>query len=197
MSNIFVNVVLQQLADCLSQNNFLCTSQSAFRPHYGTETLFLKTEKYVFLSLEKRHASLLTLLDLSAAIKTIDYNILQDRLNYLCEISGKCLSWNRSYLSNRRQSVAIGSHISPTKELHNIVPQGYVLGPISFVPCIQPLSNLIKGHSSSAQLFADDIQIKTSIPTHHNHNAISSVETYISDVKNCMIEYKLRLNDEK
>ena len=57
----------------------------------------------------------------------------------------------------------IGIHILPTKELHYIVAQGSALRPILFVLQIQPLSNLIDGHSLSVHLFADDIQIKTSI----------------------------------
>ena len=55
------------------------------------------------------------------------------------------------------------NHISPAKELHYGVPQGSVLGPIIFVFYIQPHSNLIKRHSLSVHLFADDIQIKTYI----------------------------------
>ena len=93
--------------------------------------------------------------------------------------------------------MAIANRISLTKELHHGVPQGSVKGPILFVLYIQPLSNLIKQHSFSVHLFADDIQIKTSIFPQHVHSAISSVETCISDVKYWMIENMLQLNDEK
>ena len=130
-------------------------------------------------------------------IDTIDHNILLDRLNYLYGISGTCPSWSRSYLSNRRQSVAIAIRISSTKELHYGVPQGSVLGPILFVLYIQPLSNLIKRHSLTVHLFADDIQVETSILPQHVHCAISSVEICMSDVIYWMIENKLLLNDAK
>ena len=73
--------------------------------------------------------------------------------------------------------------------------QGSVLGPVLFALYIQPPSYLIKQHSLSAHLFADDIQIQTSILPLHVHSAISSVETCIYDVKNWMIEDKLQLND--
>ena len=197
ISNIFYKVVLQQLVDYLNHNNLLCTSQSAYRPHHSTETLLLKTANDILLGLDKRHVSLLTLLDLSSAFDTIDHSIILNRLSYLYGISSTCLSWFRSYLSNRRQSVAITNRISSTKECHYGVPQGSVLGPILFVLYIQPLSNLIKRHSLKVHLFADDIQIKTSILPQHVHSAISSVETCISDVKYWMIENKLQLNDEK
>ena len=112
------------------------------------------------------------LLDLSTAFDTIDHNILLNRLSYLYGISGTCLSWFRSYLSNRRLSVAIANLISSTNKLHYGVPQGSVLGPILFILYIQPLSNLIKRHSLSVHLFADDIQIKTSILPQHVHGVI-------------------------
>ena len=82
----------------------------------------------------------------------------------------------------------IASHILPTKELHYGVLQASVLGPILFVLSIQPLCNLMKQHSLSVHLFADDIQIKISILPQHVHSTISSMETCISDVKNLMIE---------
>ena len=197
ISKIYEKVVLQQLVDYINHNNLLCTSQSAHRPHHSTETLLPKTANNIILGLDKRHVSLSTLLDLSSAFDTIDRNILLNRLNYLYGISGTCLSWFRSYLSNRRQSVAIANRISSTKELHYGVLQGSVLGPILFVLYIQPLSNLIKRNSLSVQLFADDIQIETSILPQHVHSTISSAEICISDVKYWMIENKLQLNDDK
>ena len=66
-----------------------------------------------------------------------------------------------------------------------------------FVVYIQPLSNLIKRLSLSVHLFADDIQVETSIHPQNFHGAISSMEIWISDVKYLMIENKLQLNDEK
>ena len=197
ISSIYEKVVLQQLVYYLNQNNLFYTSQSAYRPHHSTETFLLRTANDILLGLDRRHVYLLILLDLSSAFDTIDHNVLLNRLNYLYGISGTCLSWFRSYLSNRRQSVAIANRISSTKEHHYVVPQSSVLGPILFVLYIQPLSNPIKRHSLSVHLFADDIQIETSILPQHVHSTVSSVEICISDIKYLMIENKLQLNDEK
>ena len=107
------------------------------------------------------------------------------------------VSWFRSYLLNRRQSVAIANRISPTKELHYGIPHGTVLGAILFVLCIQPLFSLIKQHSLNVHLFADDIQFKTSISLQHVHCAISSFGNMHFYVKNLMIENKSQLSDDK
>ena len=167
------------------------------RPQYCDPHCIAYTANDILFGIDKRHISLLTLLDLSSAFVTIDHNILLNRLNCLYGISGTCLSWFRSYLSNRRQSVATANRISSTKELHYGVPQGSVLGPILLVLYIQPLSNLIKRQSLSIHLFADDIQIETSTLPQYVHSTISSVEICISNVKYWMIENKLQLNDEK
>ena len=197
ISKIVENVVLKQLVDYLDHNNLLSTSQSAYRPHHSTEKLCLKTANDILLGVDKRYVSLSTQLDLSSPFDTIDHNILLCKLNYLYGISGTCLSWFRSYLSNRRQSVAIANRISSTKEHIYGIPQGSVLGPIWFVLYIQPLSNLIKRHSLTAHLFADDIQVEIAILPQHVHGAISSVKICIFDVKYWMIENKSQLNDAK
>ena len=49
----------------------------------------------------------------------------------------------------------------------------------------------------SVHLFADDVQMETSILLQHVHSAILCVETCISDVKNWLIVNKLQLNNEK
>jgi len=51
--------------------------------------------------------SLLVLIDLSAAVDTIDHNILLNRLENYVAISGIALAWLKSYLSDRYQIAAV------------------------------------------------------------------------------------------
>ena len=73
MSKITEKVVLQHLLAYLTEHNLTCPSKSAFRPHRSTETALLKTINDILLALDSGNASLLTLLDLSAAFDTIDH----------------------------------------------------------------------------------------------------------------------------
>ena len=77
--------------------------------------------------------SMLALLDLSAAVDTLDHAILLRRLGLTFGIYGTALDWFASYLiCSREQSVVIEGAMSPPSTLRYGVPQGSVLGPFLF-----------------------------------------------------------------
>ena len=88
--------------------------------------------------------SVLTLLDLSAAFDTIAHHIVLDRLQNYFGISGSAFNWFQSYLSDRQQIISVNSIQSDPAVLQFGVPQCSVLGPILFVPYIQPLSRILQ-----------------------------------------------------
>ena len=102
---------------------------SAYKQYHSTETALLRVQNDLLVALDKDGGVILMLLDLSAAFDTIDHNILFRRL-YNLGIRGPALSWFRSYLSGRTQSVVIGDIKSASRNLPYGVPQGSVLGPI-------------------------------------------------------------------
>ena len=54
--------------------------ESAYRKQKNTETALLKVANDIFYNMNRRHVTLLVLLDLSAALDTVDHMILQQRL---------------------------------------------------------------------------------------------------------------------
>ena len=70
-------------------------------------------------------------LDFSKAFDTVNHTIL---LSYLeaYGIRGIPLSWFHSYLSNRREYVALGEVKSPKLTMFCGIPQGSTLGPLVF-----------------------------------------------------------------
>ena len=87
--------------------------------------------------------SLLTLLDFSTAFDTTDHSILLHRLKHAFGVQKSALSFFRSYLSERQQTVSNSSYSSNPSTLRYGVPQGSVLGPILFLLYTQPLSQII------------------------------------------------------
>ena len=82
-------------------------------------------------------------LDLSAALYTLDHQIMLKRLCVHYGTQGKSLQWLSSYLSGRQQSVTIGNISSKPIHRQFDVPQGSVLGPILFTLYTQLLSDVI------------------------------------------------------
>ena len=127
--------------------------------------------------------SLLTLLDLDAAVDTIDHDILLYRLQHIFGIQNSALSFFRFYLTERKKMVSIPGHSSNPSTLLHGVPQGSVLGPILFLLYTQPFSQIIDSYSISHSEFADYSQLYDSVPREQFDSLLSNMQSCVDDVK--------------
>ena len=72
--------VFDQLHSHLAGNDLYPLLQSAYRKQHSKETALLKVVNDIFHNMNRRHITLLVLLDLSAAFDTVDHKILLQRL---------------------------------------------------------------------------------------------------------------------
>ena len=128
--------------------------QSAYRKFHSTETALLRVHNDISVSLDKGHLTALTLLDLSAAVDTIDHNTLTNRLAEWYGVSGMALAWFKSYLCGRHQKIKIDKKNSDSSLLEHGVPQGSVLGPVLFSFYTAPTSTFISSYGLSHKLYA-------------------------------------------
>ena len=165
ISNIIEKAVLTQLQEHLIGNGLLETYRSAYRKEHSTETALLAVTDNLLSNIDNRLASIVTFLDLSAAFDTLDHQILLKRLSITYGIHAKALQWFSSYLSDRRQSVTIGSIFPKPVPLQSGVPHGSLLGTILFTLYTQPLSNTIQKHQFDYHKYADDTKLqKAALP---------------------------------
>ena len=182
------------------KNNLFPTLQSAYRPNHSTETALLKIKNDILMNMDKQNATLLILLDLSAAFDTVDHQILLNRLRTEVGVSGKVLDWFASYLSNRSQKVTVDGALSDRFGIDFGVPQGCCLGPLLFVIYSSKLFNIVNKHLPNGHAYADDTQLYLAFkPGNHVNEtaAVSSIQSCIRDLQYWMLIDKLKLNPDK
>ena len=160
----------------LHKNNLHEPLQSAYRQYCSTETALLKVQDSILKSLDKGKGVALVLLDLSAAFDTIDHKILIDILQNEVGVTGECLSWIKSYLAQRQQTINIPNGQSHSHTLACGVPQGSVLGPLLFSIYTIPLAAIMRKHGISYHLYADDTQL-------YREFSITNTTTQLEDIK--------------
>ena len=80
-SKLTEQAVFLQTHDYLTTHNLYPLAQSSYRQHHSSETAFLRFKNDILLNMNQQRATLLALLDLSAAFDTVDHTILLDRLH--------------------------------------------------------------------------------------------------------------------
>ena len=114
-------------------NNLEEPFQSPYKRYHSTETALLKVQNDILMAIDPKKCVALLLLDTYAAFDTVDHEILFERMSKRFEIKDQVLQWFQSYLQNRTQTVTIDSVKSISKDLNWGVPQGSVLGPVSYL----------------------------------------------------------------
>ena len=142
VSKLLERMVAKQLHDHLSQHQLYEKHQSAYRKRHSTETALTRVQNDILRAMDDSKATVLVLLDLSAAFDTVDHNFLLERLKQ-CGISGTAQSWFKSYLEDRSQKVHLRGRSSASSSLRFGVPQGSVLGPILFTIYTIPLGEIV------------------------------------------------------
>lgn len=79
------------LCPAKSPQNLLDLLKSGFRARHSTETVLVRVTNYFLVSADTGAASILILLDLSAALDMVNHSILLDRMENLFGLSGLVL----------------------------------------------------------------------------------------------------------
>ena len=104
ISKLVERVVARQLLEHIHVNNLDNPYQLAYKAGHSTETALLSIKNEVHLSLSRGEPIALVLLDLSAAVDTIDHSTLLSCLRIWFGVGGSVLKWFTSYLTDWYQS---------------------------------------------------------------------------------------------
>ena len=93
-------------------NDLHTPEQFAYKKRHSTEHLVLQVVDEVLVGFEKGSATIVILLDLSAAFDTVNLKKLMLILENEIHIKGTALEWFKSFLFGRTQKVIVGSSFS-------------------------------------------------------------------------------------
>ena len=201
LSKVVESAAIRQYWEYLSVNNQLPSKNAAYRKNHSTETILTRVYSDILCSMDEQKVVILTLLDLSAAFDTVDYDILDNIFEHKFKITSSAANWFHSYLRERKQRVIIDDVTSKECSLKCGVPQGSCAGPVTFISYISSLYDVIDSFGVNVGGYADDTQLYLSFkPTpdglteketiHKMNNCISAVRTW-------MLQHKLKINDGK
>jgi hypothetical protein len=199
LSKLIERVVDMRYEEHLVKNYLHIKWQSSYKKFHSTETALVRVMNDILCEIDNKKCVLLVLLDLSAAFDTIDHDTLLARLQNRFGVKDKALSWFRSYLSDRSQSVVIENVKSEKSILEFGVPQGSILGPKQFIQYTAPLVEIARKHGIKLHMYADDTQLYMAFEPTDPSVALSmeKIEACIADIKTWMAKNFLKLNDDK
>ncbi len=188
---VFEKIVHERITDFLDKNDILFDGQFGFQKGKSTSSAVLHLTNFIKRCKVNKETGCAIFLDLAKAFDTVNHSILLEKLNRI-GIRGPMLSWFRSYLSDRRQSVCCNQVKSDPLYMSHGVPQGSVLGPLLFLIYV---NDLPLNSSFLQTLFADDTCLFMS---HRNPETLRDlINTELGKVSEWLVANQLTLNVSK
>lgn len=198
ISKCIEKVISIRLYEHMSINNIHSKYQHGYKKYHSTETLLLKLSNDILFGFESNKATILLLIDLSAAFDTVDIDKLLHILENDIGIRGTALIWFKSFLVGRTQRVKIEDVLSEFLQVLFGVPQGTVLGPVLFNIYASSLSLVIKNCAFDTCGYADDNSAYKSFALTFQYNVITkNLSDLVNQINEWMNLYFLKMNPDK
>eukprot|EP00918_Siedleckia_nematoides_P029510 GHVU01063634.1.p1 GENE.GHVU01063634.1~~GHVU01063634.1.p1 ORF type:complete len:166 (-),score=9.43 GHVU01063634.1:44-541(-) len=144
--------------------------------------------------------TVLSTVDLSAALDMVDHEVLLSVLNSRFGVQVDALQWFRSYLCGRGFQVAVNKSRSSRVRLDYSVPQGSCAGPVLYSVYASTMQDVIQPTGNTVSGIADDQIIRNEFKAGNHIAELDSVNSLVNClmlVNEWMNENRLRMNPDK
>ena len=165
--------------------------QHGFVPCRSCDTNLATLLKTAWDSISAGHQTDVIYTDYSAAFQSVNHKLLVHKLHKSYNISGNAIKWLQSFLSDRKQRVAVNGKCSGWTPVRSGTPEGSQLSPLLFALFVNDLPDKIQ---TNILLFADDVKLYHKVANPHD------AELLQSDLNRLVAwseEWKLNLNPSK
>ena len=171
-------------------NNLISKNQLDFRPGDSCINQLLSITHEIYQSFDDNLEVRAVFLDISKAFDKVWHKGLIFKLKQN-GISDNILNIITDFLSSRKQQVVLNGQTSPWVSIEAGVPQGYILGPLSFLIYINDLSHDL---STTAKLFADDMSLFSTVKNVTTFE--SHLNSDLSKISNWEFQWKMSFNSD-
>ena len=198
LSKLIERCVASRLDKHMSDNNLESKYQYGYKKGHSTEMLLVNVVNSLLNAFDNKFATVLLLLDLSAAFDTVDQDKLLHMLHDEIGISGTVYKWFVSFLKGRSQKVKVNDEFSDTEFLDFGVAQGSVLGPKLFNIYIRSFYENVHASAFEVEGYADDHQLfKKFVSVFQTTVLSTAINNCLRNVSIWMSLYFLKLNKSK
>ena len=193
INKILEKLMFNRLYLFLELHNCIYDLQFGFREKHSTSHALMSMIQQIRDTMDDGNIAVGVFVDFQKAFDTVNHEILLRKLEHY-GVRGTPNNWFKSYLTDRKQYVALDNTNSDHASIKHGVPQGSVLGPLLFLVYINDLHTCI--NHSITRHFADDTNL-IHILNKLFPNSVKKLNRDLRCLNNWLLANKISLNSTK
>ena len=209
ISKIVEQCMLTQFNEHCRLNQLIPNYQSAYWKFHSCEMSLINLVNTILWNMENQKVMSCLIMDLSAALDTINFQILEEVLEKEFGVTEAALKWYHNYLSPQQVIVNVnGTYLSPRSLTCGVV-QGSDSGPVAYSAYASTLKYMVQDTDQNddenvsefnLNRFADDHSLNMNFDPNEEGAELNTkyrMESKMRDINTWMNDNRLKMNSSK